>query len=45
MLGALTMAAARLACDVWVADGGRGDLPALTQQYLAALELPGVDHA
>lgn len=38
MLGALTMAAARLACDVWVADDGRGDLPALIQQYLAALQ-------
>jgi AcrR family transcriptional regulator len=37
MLGALTMAAARLACDVWVADGGQGDLPALTQRYLSAL--------
>lgn len=43
MLGALTMAAARLACDVWVADGGDGDLPALTQQYLAAIEVRGAD--
>ncbi|MCW2857796.1 MAG: TetR family transcriptional regulator [Marmoricola sp.] len=34
MLGAVTMAAARLACDVWVADDGRGDLPALIQQHL-----------
>lgn len=41
MIGALTMAAARLACDVWVADGGHGDLPALTQKYLAAVHLPG----
>ena len=40
MVGALTMAAARLACDVWVADEGRGDLPALIQQYLAAVEIP-----
>lgn len=40
MLGALTMAAARLACDVWVAGGGHGDLPALTQQYLSAIEVP-----
>lgn len=39
MLGALTMAAARLACDVWVADGGRGDLPELIQQYLASVQL------
>jgi AcrR family transcriptional regulator len=38
MLGAMTMAAARLACDGWVADGGSGDLPALTQKYLAALK-------
>ncbi|MCW2787538.1 MAG: TetR family transcriptional regulator [Marmoricola sp.] len=42
MAGALTMAAARLACDVWVADGGRGDLPALTQKYLSSVHLtPG----
>ncbi|MFL6154666.1 MAG: TetR family transcriptional regulator [Marmoricola sp.] len=39
MLGALTMAAARLACDRWVADGGRGDLPALIQQHLSAIHL------
>lgn len=39
MLGVLTMAAARLACDVWVADGGRGDLPALVQQHLNAVQL------
>lgn len=38
MLGALTMAAARLAWGVWLDDGGRGDLPGLIQQYLAALE-------
>jgi len=38
MLGAMTMAAARLACDVWVAGGGTGDLPQLTQKYLAALK-------
>ncbi len=37
MLGALTMAAARLACDAWLLDGGRGDLPALIQEHLAAL--------
>ena len=29
MVGAMAMAAARLACDEWVADGGRSDLPAL----------------
>lgn len=39
MLGALTMAAARLACDTWVADGGTGDLPALIQQHLNAVRL------
>ncbi|WP_209717107.1 TetR family transcriptional regulator [Marmoricola sp. OAE513] len=39
MLGALTMAATRLACDVWVADGGRGDLPALIQQYLGFVQI------
>ena len=44
MLGALTMAAARLACDVWVADDGRGDLPSLIQQYLASLQLTEAHH-
>lgn len=39
MLGAMTMAAARLACDRWVADGGRGDLPALIRAHLAAVEI------
>jgi AcrR family transcriptional regulator len=38
MVGALVMAAARLACDVWVADGGTGDLPELIQQHLAAID-------
>lgn len=42
MLGALTMAAARLACDVWVADDGRGDLPALIQTYLNSMGLASV---
>lgn len=40
MLGALVMAAARLACDDWVADGGRGDLPALVQRQLDAISIP-----
>jgi AcrR family transcriptional regulator len=40
MLGALVMSAARLACDAWVADEGHGDLPALIQKYLAAVDLP-----
>jgi AcrR family transcriptional regulator len=39
MLGAMTMAAARLAWDAWLDDGGRGDLPALTQRHLAAIDL------
>ncbi|MCX6397353.1 MAG: TetR/AcrR family transcriptional regulator [Propionibacteriales bacterium] len=39
MLGALTMAAARLACDVWVAGGGHGDLPALIQTHLTSIDL------
>lgn len=39
MVGAMTMAAARLACDVWVADDGHGDLPRLIQQHLNALQL------
>lgn len=39
MLGAMTMAAARLACDVWVDGGGRGDLPELIQQHLGAIDL------
>ena len=37
MLGAMTMAATRLACDEWVAGGGSGDLPELIQKYLSAL--------
>lgn len=39
MLGALTMAATRLALNAWVADGARGDLPALVQQHLAAVDV------
>lgn len=39
MLGAMTMAAARLALDAWVADGGAGDLPSLIQAHLRALEI------
>lgn len=39
MLGALVMAAARLACDDWVADGGRGDLPDLIQRHLDAITI------
>ena len=39
MLGAMTMAAARLAWGEWLDDEGRGDLPALTQKYLEAIDL------
>ena len=39
MLGAMTMAASRLACDEWVAGGGSGDLPALVAKYLAAIRI------
>ncbi len=40
MVGAMAMAAARLACDEWVADGGTGHLPTIMVRHLAALELP-----
>jgi AcrR family transcriptional regulator len=43
MVGAITMAAARLACDAWVADGGRAYLPDLMQHYLAPLD--ALEHA
>lgn len=39
MVGALAMAAARLAVDRWVATEGRGDLPELLRVHLASLEL------
>ncbi len=39
MVGAMAMAAARLAVDRWVATGGRGDLPELLRVHLASLEL------
>jgi AcrR family transcriptional regulator len=39
VVGAMAMAAARLAVDRWVEGGGRGDLPALLEQHLAPLEL------
>jgi len=40
LVGALTMAALRLALDDWVADGGRGDLPALVDRALCAATVP-----
>jgi len=45
MVGALTMAAARLACDIWVADQGRGDLPSLMQQHLNALDVSALTNS
>lgn len=39
MVGAMTMAAARLACDEWVATDGEGDLPSMMQHHLACLEM------
>lgn len=39
MLGAMTMAAARLACDEWVERGGGDDLPDLIQRHLAAIHI------
>lgn len=40
MVGAMNMAAARLACDEWVAGDGRGDLPEMIQRYLAPFDMP-----
>lgn len=40
MVGALTMAAVRLACDEWVAGGGRTDLPQLIRTRLDVIEVP-----
>jgi hypothetical protein len=39
MIGAMTMAAARLACDEWVAEGGRTDLPALIRKHVDAIDV------
>jgi AcrR family transcriptional regulator len=39
MIGAMTMAAVRLACDEWVADGGHTDLPELIRTHLGAIEV------
>lgn len=38
LVGALTMAAIRLACDEWVAGDGSGDLPELIRRHLAPLD-------
>jgi AcrR family transcriptional regulator len=45
MIGAINMAAVRLARDEWVAAGGQGDLLGLVQKYLSAIELPSLIHA
>ena len=39
MIGAMTMAAARLACDEWVANDGRTDLPALIRKHVDAIDV------
>jgi hypothetical protein len=39
MVGAMAMAAARLAVDRWVATGGQGDLPELLRLHLASLDI------
>lgn len=42
MVGAMTMAATRLAVDEWVATDGRGDLPELIERHLAPFEVRGM---
>ena len=39
MVGAMAMAAARLACDEWVATDGQGDLPTMLLHHLASFEM------
>ena len=39
MVGAMSMAAARLACDEWVATDGQGDLPTMLLHHLASFEM------
>jgi AcrR family transcriptional regulator len=41
LLGAMTMAATRLAVDQWVAGGGSGDLPSMLARHLGGFELTG----
>jgi hypothetical protein len=45
MVGAMAMAATRLAVDEWVAGDGRGDLPSMLQRHLAAFEMSGESDA
>ena len=42
MIGAMNMAAIRLARDEWVEADGQGDLPELVQKYLGAIEVPSL---
>jgi hypothetical protein len=42
MVGAMTMAATRLAVDEWVATDGRGNLPELLERHLAPFEVRGM---
>lgn len=44
MIGAVAMAAVRLACDEWVSDDGRTDLPPLIRKHLDAIEIVSRDH-
>jgi hypothetical protein len=39
MVGAMAMAAARLACDEWLETEGTGDLPALMERQLGGFVL------
>lgn len=41
LLGAMTMAATRLAVDEWVAGDGSGDLPSMLARHLGGFELTG----
>lgn len=44
MIGAMNMAAIRLARDEWIAADGHADLLGLVQKYLAAIEVPSPTH-
>ena len=43
MIGAMNMAAIRLARDEWIAADGQGDLLELVQKYLGAIEVPSLE--
>ena len=44
MIGAMNMAAIRLARDEWIAADGHADLLGLVQKYLGAIEVPSPTH-